>query len=209
MPSSIERDIILKHALSNPENLETTLDIGLALSDLREKIIKGFLDQLEESVLGQLNQRSDKSEWEIVIDAYHHNLRESPLKRYLRFGFGKESWGNQYGVALEPLKDNACEVIVGVWRRYDEKTKKGAQRFQPKDHLRKELNHKIRNGRTNGDPYWEWHHPLDDPYRNWNTKEALIKLHNGEAVEYIGKKFVEIINKAAPIIDAHVRGSSS
>ena len=209
MPSSSEEEIILEHALSNQEDLDTTLDIAFAFSELRRRIIVGFLEKLGTFVLDEFRRRSDdESEWEIVIDDYHRDLRSSPLEKYLRFGFGKTSWRRQYGVALEPHKDNACDVRIGVWREYNQTTKMGAPRFQPNGLLRDELNHRIRNGGTNDNPYWEWHYALDAPYRNWNTKEALIKLYNGQkAVEDLGQYFVSIIEKAAPIIDKHVRKS--
>ena len=197
-----ERMMILEHALEK-ENLETALDIGFAFDDLRERIIVGFLSKLEKSVLGILRQRRDGSEWHVS-----GNFRCSPLESYASFSFGKKTWGNQYGVALQSHAANACEVIIGVERWYDDKTNKGARRFQPKDHLRKKLNHKIRNGVANDNRYWEWRHHLDDPYRNWNGKETLIKLHNGEAVKVIGLYLVKIIKVAAPIIDRHVQGSS-
>ncbi|MCY4614658.1 MAG: PD-(D/E)XK nuclease family protein [Nitrospira sp.] len=195
MSNSSERDIILKHVLSNSENLETTLDIGFAFNELRKRIIVGFLDKLEEFILDRL---ADASEWKI-----DRSLVDSPLTTYSWFGFKKSAWNDKYGVALEPQSANAGDVIIGIWRQYDEKTGTGVRRIDP---LFQELNN-IRNGRHSD--WWEWHHFLEDDYTDWNTKEALIKLHNGEAVEYIGKKFVEIIDKAAPIIDVHVRGSSS
>ena len=195
-----EREITLAHALER-ENLGTTLDIGLAFPALRERIIVGFLDKLEKFVLDKLKQRPDASEWGIFIEDDDHDLRKPPLKRYQYFGFGKISWKKQYGVALQPQSDNAGDVIIGIWRQYDEKTGTGVQRI---DLLFQELNN-IRNGKHSD--WWEWYHFLEDPYRNWNTKEALIKLHNGEAVEHIGSKLGQIINVAAPIIDEHVRGS--
>ena len=202
MSSSSEREIILEYALKK-ENLGTTLDIGLAFPALRERIIVGFLDKLEKFVLDKLKQRPDASEWGIFIEDDDHDLRKPPLKRYQYFGFGKTSWKKQYGVALQPQSDNAGDVIIGIWRQYDEKTGTGVRRI---DLLFQELNN-IRNGKHSD--WWEWYHFLEDLYRNWNTKEALIKLHNGEAVEYLGQYLVNIIEVAAPIIDAHVRGSSS
>ena len=202
MPSSTERDIILEHALRNQENLETTLDIGLAFLALRERIIVGFLDKLEKFVLDKLKQRPDASEWGIFIEGDDHDLRKPPLKRYQYFGFGKQSWKKQYGVALQPQSDNARDVIIGIWRQYDEKTGTGVRRI---DLLFHELNN-IRNGKHSD--WWEWYHFLEDPYRNSNTKEALIKLYNGEAVEKLGQDLVRIINLAAPIIDRHVQEAS-
>ena len=205
MSSSSEREIILEYALRNQENLGTTLDICLTFHALRERIIVGFLDKLEKFVLDKLKQRPDASEWGISIEDDDHDLRKSPLNRYWYFGFGKKSWKKQYGVALQPQSANACDVIIGIWRQYDEKTKKGAPKFQPEDLLKKALVDEIRNGKRT--KYWEWCHLLEDT-QNWNTKEALIKLHNGEAVKVIGPYLMKIIKVAAPIIDGHIRGSS-
>ena len=199
-----DRDILLEHALSNQKNLEIMLNINFELDELRKRIITGFLDKLEEFVLDKLKPRSDSSEWEIVIDADHRNLRESPLEKCLRFGFGKNSWENQYGVALEPQQDNAGDVRIGVWRWYDEANDTGAPRFEPEE--LKELN-KIRPGGNNN--WWEWHYLLDAPYRDWGTKDGLVKLkfHENEALNHIGQKLVKIIEVMAPIIDARVQGS--
>ena len=199
MPSSTERDIILEHALRNQENLETTLDIGFAFSELRKRIIVGFLDKLKGFVLEKLGD-PDKSKWKVNDDS-DDSLRNCPLEQYKAFSFGKKSWKN-HGVALESQKDG--NVIIDVWR------KPSVPRFQPEDLLRKELNHSVRQGQgAPSNKYWEWYHYLDDPYRNWNTKETLIKLYNGEAVEKLGQDLVRIIEVAEPIIDAHVQKSSS
>ena len=211
MSSSNESKIILKHALESKENLETALLINSAFNgDLRGQIIAGFLNELEKYVLAELKQRSDGLEWGTIIDTDHRDLRDVPLKRWQRFGFGKTSWKKRYGVALEPQNVSAHDVIIGVWREYNETTKKGAPRFQPEDRLWEILNDRIgRTGELNA--WWEWYCYLDDPYRHWGTKDGLIrlKLHEDEAVRHIGQELIRIIEVAAPIIDKHVRGSSS
>ena len=207
MSSSDEREIIFAHALKDQEHLKTTLEISFAFPELRKRIIHDFLDSLEEFVLDMLGHPNE-SEWRFIIDEYHHDLRKSPLEKYRRFGFGKTSWRRQYGVALEPHKDSACDVRIGVWREYNQTTKMGAPRFQPNGLLREELNNKIRNGGDTLNDWWEWSHFLDAPYRNWDTKEALIKLYNGEAVRYIGDELVSIIKVAEQFIDEHVKQNS-
>ena len=92
MPSSTERDIILEHALRNQENLETTLDIGFAFSELRKRIIVGFLDKLKGFVLEKLGD-PDKSKWKVNDDS-DDSLRNCPLEQYKAFSFGKKSWKN-------------------------------------------------------------------------------------------------------------------
>lgn len=206
MGDSIERNLIFNHALENEKNLEIVFKINSAFDDkleLHRRIIVQFLDKLEKFVLNELGD-PDMLEWDVNKDK---PLLDSPLDQYNHFSFRKKSWGTLYGVGLQPHEANACEVIIGVWRQYNETTRRGARRFTPRDRLTRELNAKIRNGDPNGNPHWEWCHPLDAPYRNWNTKEALIKLYNGEAAQQIGQKLVDIIKVAAPIIDKHVQKS--
>ena len=199
MSSLDEREIILEHALGNQENLETTLDIGLAFPALRERIIIDFLGKLEKFVLGKLKQRPDASEWHVSDDS----LPSFPSKKFHSFSFGKQTWEKKYGVALEPQENNAGNVIIGVCGQYDEETGTGARKI---DLLFQKLND-IRNGKRSD--WWEWYHLLDDPYRNWGTKDGLIELNLREdnSVTYLGQYFVNIIEVAAPIIDEHVQES--
>ncbi len=203
-----EREIILKHAQQSEENLKTALDINTAFNgDLHGQIIVGFLNKLETFVIDELRRRSDGLEWEIVIDANHKDLRHSPLKMYKRFGFWKKSWQRQYGVALESQQVNAGDVIIGVWRDYNQTTETGAPKFQPEDRLRAILNDRIeRTGEHNA--WWEWYCYLNEPYRSWGTdhnRTIRLKLHEDEAVWHVGQEFVRIIEVAAPIIDEHVQ----
>ena len=188
-----EREIILEHALEK-ENLETALDIGFAFDDLRKKIIVGFLNKLEEFILDRL---ADASEWKI-----DRSLVDSPLTTYSSFGFEKSAWNDKYGVAFQPQAKDARKVIIGVWRQYNTSTKEGAPIVQ-EGRLKRTLDDKIHPGRDS--KYWEWYHDLKDPYQDWNTTEALIKLHNSEGGNEIGQELLNIIEVAAPIIDEHVQ----
>lgn len=193
MSGSTERDTILKHALEK-ENLETALDINSAFKgDLHGQIIVGFLAELKKYVLDTLGDL-DEREWQL-----DKNLVDSPLQAHKSFGLKKNAWNGQYAVILAPQQNDARDFRIGVWKQKDEPS-------QPS--LKSKLDDTFsRNGDANN--WWEWYHYLDAPYRNWNTKEALIKLHDGEAVEPIGQEFVEIIKVAARIIDTHVQKSSS
>lgn len=202
-----EKETILKHAQESEENLKIALDINTAFNgDLDGQIIVGFLNKLGTSVLDELRRHSDDgSEWEIGIDAYHKDLRHDPLKMYKRFGFGKKSWQKRYGVALESLQVNAGDVIIGVWRVYDKPGKMDEPRFSPENRLWEILNERTKRVGERDD-YWEWYCYLDDPYRNWGTKDGLIelKLREDNAIRYLGSRLMEIINDVAEIIDEHV-----
>ena len=194
-----ENKMILEHALASEDNLKTALEINSAFNgDLDRRIFVGFLDKLEEFVLDKLRQQlPDASEWEVIVV----DLRRSPFDKSTDFSFGKRSWGTQYRVALEPKKDNACDVILGVWRE------ENTPRFQPENLLKQALDRTIGEGNNNNDKGWEWFQHLKDPYRNWGTKDGLIRLkfHEDEAIKHIGEKLVDIIKVAAPIIDEHVQ----
>ena len=201
-----EREIIRTHALEKG-NLEIALDINFAFNgDLHGQIIAGFLNKLKEFVLDKLRQSPDRSKW----DVNNETLLDSPLPNYADFSFGKMSWEKQYGVGLQlqqPPKDNedkTRKVIIGVWKPEDD-----LWPGELEERLRNKLNRRL--GREGKKPTknWLWYYYLDDdPYGNWNGKDALIKLYNGQkAVKDLGQKLVEIIEEAAPIIDEHVQES--
>ena len=200
-----EKKIILRHALEK-ENLETALDINSAFKgDLDKKIIGGFLNKLENFVLDELRQGPDASEkWCVNND----DLRKAPLRIDKRFSFGKESWGDHHGVILAPASDNARDFAMGVWKNNDPNPI-----FNEEDRLREKLTDLTADFANIGmkpsewdNKWWVWHSCLTKaPYQHWNTKEALIKLHNDEeTVRDLGSALVEIIR----VIDEHVRGAS-
>lgn len=201
MSSSSVRESILEHALENKENLATTLDIVFAFDPLCERIISDFLLKLETFVLNKLGQDSDG--WDVNNDK---SLLDCPLGKDNHLSFGRVSWKKQYFVGVQPLKSDACDVIVGVW--YDKGTKTNVPR-RDLSRLREKLNLSLGVGKQKeiGEE-WAWCRYLDAPYRNWNTKETLIELREDRAVEYLGTYLVKIMKKAAPIINEHVRGSS-
>ena len=203
MDDSIERNLIFNHALENEKNLEIVLKINSAFDDkleLHRRIIVQFLDKLEKFVLEKLRQRPDGSEWEVNYDS----LRDSPLNKnqYKTFGFGKQSWGRQYTVAIEPQSHCAGDVTIGVgWEQKD------TLRADQVEHIWKSLEPMFKTNDGEPTESWVWRGLLREPYTNWNTKEALIKLYNGEAVKDLGKDFVNIIDVVEQIIDKHVQKS--
>ena len=210
MSNSSERKMIVEHALENKENLEIALDINSAFKgELHGQIIIGFLNKLENFVLDELQQqRPDASkEWCINNDG----LRQHPRKRDEQFSFGKVSWGNRHGVILSPADYDACAFAMGVWTKDTPKPI-----FNEEDRLRKKLTDQTAKfdgikveptewtDKWREDKHWVWHCCLKSPYRNWNTKEALIKLQNDEkTVHDLGSALVKIIKA----IDEHVRKS--
>ena len=97
---------------------------------------------------------------------------------------------------------------MGVWKNNDPNPI-----FNEEDRLRKtlsELSANFARHRGREPSEWndmvEWYCCLKAPYQNWNTKEALIKLHNDEeTVRDLGSALVKIIR----VIDEHVRRTSS
>ena len=182
-----EREVLLQYALKSEENLKATWEINYVFNgDLHGQIIVNFLNKLESFILDRLRQRSD---WGISVS--YKDLIASPLEAHKAFGFSKTRWEKQYGVALIPQSPDASNFRIGVFR-------KGAERPALEDNLRRTLNESC--GRGQDTTFWVWYRRLEEPYIKWNTKEALIKLRNGEAVKTLGPYFVQIIE----VVDEHV-----
>ncbi len=78
-----EGEIIIEHVLENEENLEMALDIISMSQEIRERIIKTFLEKLKGFICGKL----DMSQWDFKQDLY-----DNPGgKRYRKFGVSKEA----------------------------------------------------------------------------------------------------------------------
>ena len=203
-----EEKKILDHALENEKNLKIALDINSAFEgNLNKKIIKDFLNKLKDFVLDKLGD-PDMSQWALTNS---YSLFNSPLKSEQMFGFKKKEWEDQewkdqndkndkYSVVLVPGSDDACGFEICVFKHRD------APRVMPEGYLWKTLNKRFGESEK-PTAWWEWHRPLHDRYRNWGTKDGLLRLrfHEDEAVKHIGQDLVNIIEVAAPIIDEHVK----
>ena len=147
-----------------------------------------FLNKLKERFICP-DGSPEASQWKI-----NGGLLEDPDRRnneHAHFSLMKNSWGARYGVGFQPW-DNC----IGVWR---------SPGVESVPDFKKALNAKIMDGENEGE--WEWYVKLESPYDNLLSKNALIKIYTGEAVEDFAEYLEHIIHIAEPIIDKYVEGS--
>lgn len=194
MSNQNERDIILKHALESETNLDIALDCFIAYKDghddglLRRVIVDYLLKELEK----ELQRDFPEPQWKICTDF----LRE-PFKKFKRFSLAKHSW--KYAVTLEPQLPDLCTVYIGV--RKDDPNEQYIDEL--KGALDRELNIV---GRTSD--WWVWYDNLGD-WGPSKSKEEFFQMYRGTKVNDLKNYFDRIIKVAVPIIDEHVKGSSS
>lgn len=179
MATSTERDIIVEFALRDRDSLELTLDIVASYDKIRERVIARFLRELEESVSAR------QSEWK--------PRRPSPTVSFRpfeeQFSLSKESQSERYQIVIEAQKGDIRDVIVGV------KKNKDTDVHIPD--LRGWLDDKVKpNGMASA--WWIWYQYLDQPLRNWTSKEALTRMNDGSAAKTLGdyvSRIMDWVNK--------------
>ncbi len=203
-----EKNVIVKHAMENKENLEMTLDICFILDELRERI-REFQTKFKE----RLRQHLDRSEYKPICSVCDRTIQEhldrskglweyecEIFEKCVFCGFGKESWKRigieGIGISQEPNGD----IIYGVHKN------------RPSEEYRSCLKRTIdertdMSGKTSN--WWEWYIKWEGRYGNWKTKEALIDIgYDEEAVKQIVDQLMLILEVAESIIEKEVGRSS-
>lgn len=195
-----KRKIVIEHVL---ENLDVALDIMDLAQEIRELIIKTFLEKLK----GFICKKLDMSQW-----SWETGLCDNPYgANYLSFGVSRK-----FAVLNEPvyiiLQKQAKDLsnhIIGVGS--DPESNALMQ------HLSSKLDEELGKGKRS--KWWIWCQPLKSPpwkspswnYTDWSNKDTLIKMHTdpGRVVEDIGNRLIEIIEVAKPEIEKWVQQNSS
>ena len=154
-----------------------------------------FLNKLKERFICP-NASPEASQWHMN---HNESLLEDPDAMNNHFSLIKNSWGDRYGVGFqrfERVKFQPLNTCIGVWK---------APHVESVPDLKRALDTKIMDGKN--DNGWEWYCELESPYDNLLSKNALIKMYSGEAVEYFAEYLERITHIAEPIIDKHVRKS--
>ena len=190
-----EREVIIEHVLGDKkkENLEVALDIISMSQEIRERIIKTFLEKLK----GFIHKKLDMSRWDFKQDLYDNPKR----KRYKQFGVSKN---NKINVILEDLSTDFSYLIIGVHSSKGPSIKR--QDFN------RNLNKALGKGVLN--QAWIWYQSLKSSnwdYADWTNKDTLIDMHieTDRVVEDIGNHLLGIIEVAKPVIEEWVEQNPS
>ena len=180
-----EGEIIIEHVLENEENLEVALDIISMAQEIRERIIKTFLKNLE----GFICKKLDMSQWDLKKELGYTSHRNISLS----FGVS-----NQNGPISILLQSYGKYLYIGVFS--------SPNIWSSMNHLSSKLKKKLEKGESS--KWWIWYQPLKSPswnYKEWTNKDTLIKMHTDpdpeRVVENIGNRLLEIIEVAKPEIE--------
>jgi hypothetical protein len=187
MSSSLETTIIADHALEKKENLVTALKVAAAADEISSRIIRGFLEKLEKSLLGQLGD-----DWRIV-----NELQNKPLEKWQMFGFTKTAWPKRYQIVTMPARNGARDFFMGI-----RKPDKDAGVTPLDMDLKDVLDRGIRPGQqSEWWSYWSW---LENPYRQWDGVDVLVDLFFGDdAVEWFSLRLLRIRELTEGVFDSH------
>ncbi len=178
-----EADVIAEHAFENEHTLGIAAKVGLAFPKIKERIVREFIASLQ----GRLEARLGKS-W-TVEDSWS----ETPLLRHSYIAAYKTTWSTEACVGLSCEKDGPSNLDFYVWLEKKLKTPLVSE-------LRDALDEHYGHGHHGGNnPWWKW---VDEPYRDWNTEESLMRLwKKDEAADYYAGHLLRICKIAGPFLD--------
>ena len=204
--------MIIEHALENEKNLEMTLDIISAGDELRERIIKPFLKELQVFICKKLDMSQlDMSQWEWETELYDKPFEGN---KYHSFGikFDQEPF-DQEPFDQEPIvisllgnpTGNNLDIYIAVLTTN--------QLFHKSRDLRCKLDKTFGKGDEPNEQWkrWFWSQPLKPSYADWYSKGTLIEMRTetDRVVKDIGKRLLEIIKVAKPEIEKWVKQNPS
>ena len=194
-------EIIIEHALENKKNLEMTLDIIFAGYELRQRIVKTFLEELKGFIYKKLNMSQWDWETELCDNPYGGN-RYRIFGVYSKFGVLNESVF--ISLSGNPTGNN---LYIGVFTN-------DTLFYKSMNHLKSRLDNEFGPGKSEAS-WWFWYQSLESPncwdYTDWTNKDILIKMHTDRkrVVKDIGNRLLRIIEVAKPEIKKWVQQNPS
>jgi hypothetical protein len=178
--SRSEEDIIVHHILRSEDNVGYAFDVANAYPKARHRLIAKEMSALKQLLQDQLGPD---------VAFPEDGFGAAWIARYATFSVRVRSWPEDITVAIQADASDARQLFLGV-------TDAGASADPD---LRRHLNTALSKLKSSGmENVWAWWYELDPPYRDWNTKDAMIRFHNGDAA----KDFAGWIVKAARIVQA-------
>ncbi len=190
MVNSSERAAIAEHCLENERNLHLASKISGAFSEVRQRVVAGFIRDLKTEVKSRLGRS-----WQVDQNCEHDALTSGWLLEAQ-----KTDWGGRCSICLEGAKDGPAEVDLYVWLA-SKTPKQALLRSVLKEALRENygVGRKLKGNCV-------WYLYLEPPYRDWTTEEALALLYRKtEAIGQIASQVESLCRIAAPIVDRHLK----
>ena len=204
-----EREAAVQFMLANPDNLKTAQAVYDSWSDILDRIGPTFLESLRVRIKATLNERETLKPFVHdmrVVCQYDARAYKSHLSMY------RLSW-TQYRVETEIDRtciqlNNAgkgpCGWYIGVCAPMDRKEMEPEDNERQKS-LENRLNDAFRESGGKSTDWWPWYSYVNADKRDW--RQLVPNLYResqgqgGELMTHFVEKFVEVTEKALPVID--------
>ncbi len=205
MTTDSERKAASEFILAEPDRLGTALAVSAAWPAVKdhvcEKFLKRLCSQIETEVKEKLKEFADDMQLCHTCDG-----RWSSISLYrdcwAQYEVKRSDSNRRTSIKLEADKDGANGCYIGVWSpmAVDEMANGDKERRR---HLDGELKNKLDRGKK--DAWWPWYSYVNADKRDW--RQLVPNLYSesqgqgGEIMTYFVEKFVEVAEKALPVID--------
>ena len=212
---SKENEAAVKFVLSNPENLKTAQVVYDSWSDVLGRVGPPFLQALRERIEATAKERE-------TLKAFAHDMRV--LCRYdarsykSHLSLYRQSW-TQYSteqeidrtcIQLNNAGNGPCGWYIGVCAPMNRK-EMPPDDSERQQRLDKELKHTFRESDGKSTDWWPWYSYVNADKRDWRQLVPDLdregQAQTGEIMTYFVDKFIEVAEKALPVIN-DIEGSS-
>ncbi len=185
MSDQEEKDLIAEYCMKEG-NFKIAYNIYNSFEEIREKVIAGFLKDLETGLKGKLDNG-----WNIFqnITDNSNNICE----KWGGFYIAKNIWEEKYCIGFQ-FDKNLESFYAGIC--------KNQENLPSIKKIYETMENNYRPGKF--DDTYDWYYYLEHPYDDWKNEEALTKMLSGEAVINFTEMILTIIKISERIIDKHI-----
>lgn len=176
---------IVDHALQSDENLSLAIKIHNAYEDIKMQLIKNFTVTL----LISLQKELPEEEWEINIQT----LIDKPAAASSGLFINRINYNKGLEVGIEAGLDNARLFSFVVFGKESESLSKDQI-----NEIKVQLNNKIGSELITNEQEVIWQRHVRADLKNWDNEVALLKLKNGDALDYFSNELISIVK----VVDA-------
>ena len=169
-----ERAMIIEHIMdaTMPNNLATALDTADVIYDGKKQVVVAGA----EALVAHVTTSDPTADLRCVEDS----LRKDPMRSGVRLEFRYEHWPLGHTVGIFADGGNASKVFIGV-----------TGRGPLEERLQRLLNEYHAGG--SGTEHWPWWYWLAPPFNQLTSKEAVLRLHSGEAAKELAAQIRDVV----------------
>jgi hypothetical protein len=183
-----EKDVVIQHAFETPERLKIALLVGAAYPDIRERLIRQTLQDIQTRLKVALGADWAFEPVDDLSGEWYFSLRRADWPKNMTLGFGRDGSGQ------------ALYFYVNRWV--------APEKMLPiDDQVREALESQLAPG---GKPTeWCCWWKCLDRYKNWDSVDTVLELaKDHRAAEYVAAFLLNIGQVVQPILRAHAKGGA-